>query len=145
MPALQQAIEQFRAVEPKEAQAALAAGRPLAEALADLDEALDRGRAEVEKARRRLDEEHARVLAADLAALDALFARHRWLLAAVRPPLPRAGPRARPAPGPRDASALFDALLEGYGLIQNRLAAHHEGRADPSDRVRRASPSIPSG
>ncbi|MCA1686979.1 MAG: nucleotide exchange factor GrpE, partial [Planctomycetia bacterium] len=40
---LRQAIEQFRSVAPKEEQAALAAARPLAEALADLDEALDRG------------------------------------------------------------------------------------------------------
>lgn len=122
LPALQQAIEQFRAVEPKEAQAAFTAGRPLAEALADLDEALDRGRAEVEKARRRLDEEHARALEADLAALDALFAEHRW---PWRRFVRRYHDRARaliPRRGPETHRVLFDALLEGYGLIQNRLA-----------------------
>ncbi len=43
LPELRQAIEQFRAVEPRKAQAAWIAGKPLAEALADLDEALDRG------------------------------------------------------------------------------------------------------
>ena len=50
--ALRQAIEQFRSVEPKEAQAVWAAGKALAEALADLDEALDRGRREIDRARR---------------------------------------------------------------------------------------------
>ena len=62
LPALRQAIEQFRSVEPKEAQAAWTAGKPLAEALADLDEALDRGRGEIEKARRAVVEEPADAL-----------------------------------------------------------------------------------
>src|SRR5262245_34402378 len=43
LPALRQAIEQFRSVAPREAQAVWAAGKPLVEALADLDEALERG------------------------------------------------------------------------------------------------------
>ena len=72
---LSRAIEQFRAVEPKESQAAWSAARPLAEALADLDEALDRGRTEVEKAGRRLVDEPVRALEA---ALDALDARQSW-------------------------------------------------------------------
>ena len=55
--ALRQAIEQFRSVEPKEAQAAWAAGKPIAEALGDLDEALDRGRREIERISRRLGED----------------------------------------------------------------------------------------
>src|SRR4051794_41794372 len=59
LPALRQAIEQFRAVEPREAQAAWKAGKPLAEALADLDVALDRGHAEIEKARGGLIDEPA--------------------------------------------------------------------------------------
>ena len=46
---MRQAIEQFRSVEPKEAQAAWAAGKPIAEALGDLDEALARGRRAIEK------------------------------------------------------------------------------------------------
>ena len=62
LPALRQAIEQLRSVEPKEQQAAFAAARPLAEALADLDEALDRGRHEMERARGRLIDEPARAL-----------------------------------------------------------------------------------
>src|SRR4051794_36011065 len=59
LPSLRQAIEQFRAVEPREAQAAWKAGKPLAEALADLDVALDRGHAEIEKARGGLIDEPA--------------------------------------------------------------------------------------
>ena len=49
--ALRQAIDQFRSVEPKEAQAAWTAGKALAEALADLDEALVRGEREIDRAR----------------------------------------------------------------------------------------------
>jgi molecular chaperone GrpE len=118
LPALRQAIEQFRAIEPREAQAAWTAGKPLAEALADLDEALVRGRVEIEKARRRLVDEPAAEIAA---ALDALFARQSWLRRRsvrsyheqVRAVVLEQGPEAR---GP-----LFDALLEGYGLIHSRL------------------------
>ena len=77
--ALGQAIEQFRAIEPKEAQAAWAAGKPLAEALADLDEALDRGRSEIERARRRIVEDSQRDIES---ALDTLYARQRWPLRA---------------------------------------------------------------
>ena len=117
--ALKQAIEQFRSVEPKEAQAVWTAGKALAEALADLDEALDRGGREIERARQRIAEES----------------------------LARAGRRARRAPSPAQSGSaagccaaftqqvmdvvadsgseqhdLFDAFLEGYGLIQKRLA-----------------------
>src|SRR5437763_1604580 len=74
--ALRQAIEQFRAVEPKEAQAAWSAGKVLAEALGDLDESLDRGRREIEKARRRAEEESAEALAE---ALAGRFRRRSWL------------------------------------------------------------------
>ncbi len=54
---LREAIEAFRSVQPKEAQAAWLSGKALAEALAELDVALDRGRAGVEKAAPRLAEE----------------------------------------------------------------------------------------
>ena len=119
LPALRQAIEQFRAVGPKEEQAAQAAGRPLAEALADLDEALERGRAEVEKARPRLATDPAGTLGA---GLDALYAqqswfRRPWLRAyheQVRDLVDRGA--AEPRPG------LAEALLEGYDLIRARLA-----------------------
>src|SRR5206468_2003878 len=75
LPGLRDAIDAFRSVGPKEAQAAWAAGKGMAEALADLDVALDRGRSEIEKAVRRAVEEPFLVLEA---ALDELFARQSW-------------------------------------------------------------------
>ncbi|HEV3005147.1 MAG TPA: hypothetical protein VGX78_11840 [Pirellulales bacterium] len=51
---LAQAIEALRSIEPKESQAAWAQGKALALALAELDEALERGRAQTEKAAARL-------------------------------------------------------------------------------------------
>ena len=132
LPALQQAIEQFRAVEPKEAQAAFAAGRPLAEALADLDEALDRGRAEIEKARRRFDDDHARAIEAELDALDALHARQSWLRRRIVRSYHQQVRALVRRPGSEPHRALFDALLEGYGLIQNRL-----GRTLKTEQIHR--------
>ena len=129
VPALRQAIEQFRAVEPREAQAAWAASKPLAEALADLDEALDRGRVEIEKARRRLVEKPAVEV---VAALDALFVRQSWLR---RPWVRSYHEQAREIVlrhGPEARRPLFDALLEGYGLIQARLR-----RAMGAEQLRR--------
>ncbi len=55
--ALRQAIEHFRSVEPRESQAAWSAGKAIAEALGDLDEALARGRREIERINRRLGED----------------------------------------------------------------------------------------
>jgi molecular chaperone GrpE len=115
--ALRQAIEQFRSVEPKVSQAAWTAGKNLAEALADLDEALDRGHREIDRARSRIATEPIRTLEAALTDLyrgrswigrRLLRHYHRDVLAVVG----RAG-LAR--------SDLFDSLLEGYGLIQKRL------------------------
>jgi molecular chaperone GrpE len=128
LPALRQAIDQFRAVGPKEEQAALAAGRPLAEAIADLDEALDRGRAEAEKSRAR-PLATSRAIEADLGTIYeaqpwfrrvGLRAYHDQVLAIVRG---RAGDEH---PG------LIDALLEGYDLIRARLR-----RAMDAGQVRR--------
>jgi molecular chaperone GrpE len=118
LPELRRAIEQFRSVEPKEQQAAFSAARPLLEALADLDEALDRGRTELEKARLRLVDEPTRAL--ESAIVDR-FQKRSWLsrlrhrsyheevLALVR----RREGWLRPE--------LVDALIQGYALIQNRL------------------------
>jgi molecular chaperone GrpE len=129
LPALSQAAEQFRSVEPREKQAAFEAARPLAEALADLDEALDRGRLEAEKARRRITDDPTGGLAAEL---DALFERQSWFHRAwVRGYHERA--RALLAERTRTFHlALFEALVEGYDLIQARLK-----RALESEQVRR--------
>jgi molecular chaperone GrpE len=121
LPTLRQAIDQFRSVAPKEEQAASAVGKPMAEAMADLDEALARGRLEIEKARDRLIAEAAASAASIESDLDELYRGQSWFrrrglrsyheqvrgLLARRPGGSRSGP--------------FDALLEGYGLIQDRL------------------------
>jgi len=115
--ALRQAIEQFRAVEPKVSQAAWNAGKTLAEALADLDEALDRGHREIDRARSRIASEPIRALET---ALTDLFRRRSWvrrrLLRSYHRDVLEVVGRAGLA---RDD--LFDSLLEGYGLIQKRL------------------------
>ncbi|MEJ7637410.1 MAG: nucleotide exchange factor GrpE [Singulisphaera sp.] len=86
--------------------------------MADLDEALDRGRSEIVKARRRLVDEAAAELAGGLERLykgQSWFRRRRTRTyhEAVREVVRQHGPEAgRP---------LFDALLEGYNLIQARL------------------------
>jgi molecular chaperone GrpE len=126
--ALRQAIEQFRSVEPKEAQAAWASGKPLAEALGDLHEALDRGRREIEKASRRIVEEATQALTN---ALDRRFRGQSW----IRRRMTR-GYHELVLDVVRDAGQarreLFDSLLEGYGLIQNRL-----GRVMKAERIER--------
>ncbi len=126
--AMRQAIEQFRSVESKESQAAWASGKVLAEALGDLDEALDRGRREIEKARRRIAEESIQVL---VNALDERFRRQSWIRRRMT-----GGYHGQVLDVVREVGrtrrALFDSLLEGYGLIQNRLA-----RAMKSERIER--------
>ena len=128
LPALRQAVDQLRAVGPKEEQAALAAGRPLAEAVADLDEALDRGRNEAEKARGR-PAASARAIEADL---EATYASQPWFL---RPVLRAYHRRVRDLVRDRGEDTqpeLSAALLEGYDLIRARLR-----RALEAGQVRR--------
>ena len=55
--AMQQAMELFRSVEAKEKEAGQQAAKPLVESLMELDEALGRGRAVIDTARRRLLED----------------------------------------------------------------------------------------
>lgn len=115
--ALRQAVEQFRAVESKVSQAAWTAGKNLAEALADLDEALDRGHREIDRIRGRIANESIRALEA---ALTDVFRRRSWIRRRLlrhyhRDVLDVVG-RAGLA-----RTDLFDSLLEGYGLIQKRL------------------------
>jgi molecular chaperone GrpE len=118
LPAIRQAIETFRSVEPREEQAAQAAGRPIAEALADLDEALERGRLEIEKIRGRLAADLASTIESQLDALlkSQPWYRRIWLRryhAELRALVSRHSRETLPE--------LFDALLEGYSLIQSRL------------------------
>jgi molecular chaperone GrpE len=118
LPPLRQAIEHFRSVAPREEQAAWTAGKPLADGLAMLDEALDRVRGEIEKARHALLDRSVLELEG---SLDELFKGQSWWR---RRRLRRYHEQvletvARWNRG--DRRRWFDSLLEGFGLMQNRL------------------------
>jgi molecular chaperone GrpE len=116
--ALRQAIEHFRSVEPKEARAAWAAGKPIAEALADLDESLARGRREIERISRRLGEDSALAL---VDAVDERFRRQSWLRRLLTADYHRQVQNVVRGAGWLRGE-LLEAIIEGYGLIQARLA-----------------------
>jgi molecular chaperone GrpE len=116
--AMQQAVELFHAAEVKEAEAGRSAAKPLVESLMELDEALGRGRAVIDTARRRILED---LTGHTQEQLDNLLLRlpgwRRWLC--------RCWCRgAREILVQRMALAhreIFDSLVEGYNLILNRL------------------------
>lgn len=116
---LRQAIDAFQSIEADEAQAVWSAGKELASALADLDEALERGRMQLERIGHRLIEDP---LAGLVTGLDALFLRQswirRWLIGDYHEQVCNLAQRQKAD----DRAALFAALLEGYRLVQNRLA-----------------------
>ena len=115
--ALKQAIEQFRSVEPREDQAAWTAGKPLALGLADLDEALHRGEAEISRARRQIAELAPQSLSS---ALDELYRGRSW----ISRRLLRGYHQHVMESVERDGAsrhALFDSFAEGFGLIRKRL------------------------
>jgi molecular chaperone GrpE len=116
--ALRQAIEHFRSVEPREAQAAWSAGKPIAEALGDLDEALTRGRREIDRISRRIGEDSTVALAD---AVDERFRRQSWIRRLLTADFHRQVQNVvrNEAWLRRD---LLEALLEGYDLIHARLA-----------------------
>jgi molecular chaperone GrpE len=115
--ALRQAVDRIRAVDVKEAQTVWGAGKVLAEALADLDQALLRGEREIERARRQIAAESLDRLESNL---ETLYRRRSWLkrriLRSYHHEVIEALRNDRPA---RDQ--LFDSFLEGYGLISKRL------------------------
>ena len=114
--AMEEAGRCFRAVEPREAEAARRAALPLIESMADLDEALGRAQAVVESARERLG------------ALDADFSRQLAALHAAQPTWRRWLCRAWHA-GIRDIcqadadqrKRIVDAFAEGYAMVRKRL------------------------
>jgi molecular chaperone GrpE len=126
---LRLAIEAFRSVEPKEALAVWSAGKGLATALADLDEALERGRTQIERAGRVLIDEPARALPV---ALDKLYSRQSWFRRLLWRSYHRQARALAATHGRNEREALFAALFEGYGLIQGRLT-----RALAAQRVER--------
>jgi molecular chaperone GrpE len=118
LPALREAIEQLRKAEPGGARTAGDPRKSPAEALADLDEALERGREGIEKARTRLVEEPETALAA---ALDAHLAGQSWLRRRWNRKYHAEVRAVALGVGPEQRRAFFEALLEGYDLIRSRL------------------------
>ncbi len=118
LPPLRQAIEHFRSVAPKEEQAAWSAGKPIAEALATLDEALDRCRVEIEKSQVVATEQTPRKL---VEALDRAHAGRPWL----RRFLLRKYHRQMREVVERETRGMnqdwLQSLLEGFELIHNRV------------------------
>jgi molecular chaperone GrpE len=120
LPALQQATEALRSVEPQEAQAAWNAGKSLALALAELDEALARASEQTDRAVARWLAEPANEL---LARLDETQARQSWLgrllhgryFQRLRNQLAITRPRG-------ERQAALEAVQSGYRLIHRRLA-----------------------
>jgi molecular chaperone GrpE len=114
---LKRAIEELRSVVPKDAEAVWTAGKALAEGLADLDEALERGEREIERAREQIAERAPRAL---VAQLNGLYRNQSW----IRRRLLGTYHNEIIAIVERDSAnrrELFDSFLEGYGLIQKRL------------------------
>jgi molecular chaperone GrpE len=114
---LQTAIDEFHAVKPREVEAARIASRPLLESLADLCEALDRGRTVIERTREQLlatAEQTSELIDAELARTSF------WKRQACRC---FAGSIKRQLAGQAQEAwrPLLDSLLEGYRLIQQRL------------------------
>lgn len=118
---MQAAIEQFRAVEPKEAEAADKAARPLAEALIDLDEALVRGRRVIEQARRRFVAEVGAEMQEARDRLDAVYRTQPWWRRLLCRPWHEATRGVYSSNAFDTGRGVFDSLLEGYALIESRL------------------------
>ncbi len=118
LPALRQAIEHFRSVSPREEQAAWSAGKPIALALATLDEALDRCRGEIDKAQVAALEEAPRNLAA---AVDRLHAGLPWLRRLIVRSYHRRVKELLEHEVRAQNRAWTESLLEGFELIQNRV------------------------
>jgi molecular chaperone GrpE len=115
---LRDAITHFRSVASKEDQALAAVGRPLAEALADVDDALGRAQAEAARVRARLVDAVSGAVADDLEAglaslrwWQRLLVRRRWRAAAAA--IRRAAEEA--------TCAMVDPLLCGFEMIHARL------------------------
>lgn len=117
--ALRQAIDALRTIEPREAQAAWSAGKGLATVLAELDDALDRGRQRTEKAAQDLQDGSLLPtrLVTDFYRSQSWFSR--WLHGGYHRRLLDWLEQEEQQPG---REALLEALVDGYRLVQKRLA-----------------------
>ncbi len=118
---LQAAIEQFRSVQPKEEEAADKAARPLVEALVELDESLRRCRGVIEQAKHRVLRDVGAELAASRGRLDELFRAQPWWRRLLCRPWHQAARELCSHHATDTHRNIFDSLLEGYDLIENRL------------------------
>lgn len=119
---LQAAIEQFRAVEPREDEAAHKAAKPLVEAVIDVHESLLRCRGVIVQAKSRLlDELHAELHEAQQ-RLDALFQTQAWWRRLLCRPWHEAARGLYSGRAVESTRTIFDSLLEGYDLVEKRLS-----------------------
>ena len=118
---LQAAIEQFRAVESKEHEAADKAARPLAEALVELDESLTRCRSVIEQAKHRVLVDVNAELKQGRERLDELFRTQPWWRRLLCRPWHEAARELCSGNAADTCRNIFDSLLEGHDLIENRF------------------------
>lgn len=126
---LRKAIEHFESVRARDQRAIWEAGKPMAEALADLDEALERAEGVVRQARARLFEDAA---ARFDAALDDIFRDAPWWARKFAAKRRREVGEAARLHLFEAREQFFRALVEGFGLVVKRLA-----RAMRAEGVRR--------
>ncbi len=121
---MKQAVDALRAIEARQSAlarefaAAEAIARPLAEALAELDEALRRGQQAAITSRERFREQLQDEL---LEELDEQFAEQPWWRRWLARRWFRATRNSVAEHIRRVDAEVFGSLLEGYGLVQNRL------------------------
>lgn len=115
---LSRAIDQFQSVKPREDQAAWIAGKPLAEALADLDEALRRTRAVLERVRRAVVEDAARAFSQ---ALDEALANPPWYARGFARARRRRLDEVAQVHLFKVREELLGTLGQGFGMMLNRL------------------------
>lgn len=118
---LQAAIEQFRSVEPQEAEAADKAARPLVEAVVELDESLRRCRGVIVQAKSRIVERLNAELQEVRQQLDRLFRIQPWWRRFLCGPWHEASKSLYSGRTLDACRAVFDSFLEGYDLIHKRL------------------------
>lgn len=115
---LDRAAEQFRSVIPQEQAAAWQAAQPLAEAVCDLEEAIERVWVELRKLQVRLRQESA---AASRQRIEAAFDLQPWWVRWLASGYHRHVLSLCPEGDDDQHRRLLDAVVEGYGLLMARL------------------------